>query len=192
MIIRIEVLVESKDRIRNWRLLSLIAIEGVDWAGQGLRGWRTVLRAPKSQRGGTIEGGSRIFHGKHVFRFIPSTAQDVALAARLIPSPLLNIAGHIVGAVWSQPLMATDSCRALSIKIAEPQNVRGNAQARCFIPVINRGQTFAHRLTIGGSFIPAHSSYRKITLSIGVRSQLPCRRRDGPSDVLELTQGFLP
>jgi hypothetical protein len=58
--------------------------------------------------------------------------------------------------------------------------------------MVDGRQLFPREGGVGGRFVPAHATHRKIVLPFGVGAELPCGRTRPARGILELTNRLLP
>src|SRR5262249_13348787 len=114
---------------------------------------------------------------EHVLLIVPGPSQEVALAvAATVEAPLLDVAGHVVGAERPQPLVLPDPRRPGAPEIATRDDLARQQEAARRHPVIDRRQTLARELGVGGGLVPADACDRVLVLAVRVAPQLPGRR----------------
>src|SRR5687767_3867355 len=114
---------------------------------------------------------------EHVHGIVPRAAGDEALTAGRIRHPLLDVAGHVVRAVWAQATRMTvhglgaaapevRAMRDAKRGIGEPPRhddrleVRVSAVARYLLPLEDGRKSLPGELGVGRGLVPRHTGNR--------------------------------
>src|SRR5882724_8029354 len=151
-----------------------------------------IFHQPDSVRWTPVKGRLGVLIYEHVDSFVIASAENVAAVARLVPAPFLDIARHVIRAVWADSSQAPDSDRAVTGKITQADVVGKNAGSGGVIPLVDGGQALTGEFGVGRCFIPAHTAYRKIILPFRIVSQFPCCWARPAGAVAELLHSLLP
>src|SRR5262249_51080614 len=152
-----------------------------------------ILHAAEPAVPGSMERRLGVEAGEHVLLFVPGPAQEVALAvAGAVEAPLLDVAGHVVGAERSHSLVLPDLRQPGAPEVTPRDDLARQPEPTRPQPVVDRRQGFAGELGVGGGLVPTDARDRVLALAVRVASQLPGRRPRAPRGVAELGHGLLP
>src|SRR5207247_5622423 len=173
-VIGIEAAVDPEDLSRSGGFLGESPRDSFDRARQGF--WRRgrVSDAAQTVGGGPVEWGLRLRLREEIAGIAPRAPEDVAFSARLVPAPLLDVAGHVVTSVGREPLIRPDSGGAFSREVGKLQDLReDDVGARSVVPVVDRGKALPRKLGVGRRLVPGDAAHRVILLPLGVGPERP-------------------
>ena len=153
-----------------------------------------LLHATETEILGPHGRGKAVEMIEQVLGFVPSASAEEPFSPAIVPAPLLDVAGHVVGPIRAHALEFADRRRALSSEIAGLDDVTAVLVVIPGgpFPVIDRWQCLAREFRVGRGLIPAHACNGMIGGSFRIGAQPPGRRSEPTGSVHELLDPLRP